>query len=147
MKVRIPDQVKHLRQIIEISDVKCLDNLRMTRNAFGRLCQMLETSGGLTATRHLTITEQVAIFLSVLAHHKKNCVVKHDFIRSDRTISKHFHSVLRAMLRLQPLLLSRSSPIRDDSADPRWRWFKGCLGALDGTHVEVRVSDSEKGRY
>ncbi|KAL0303054.1 UNVERIFIED_CONTAM: hypothetical protein Sradi_6173500 [Sesamum radiatum] len=108
MKIRIPDQIKHLRQITEISDVKCVNNLRMSRNAFGRLCQILETSAGLRATRHLNVAEQVAIFLSVLAHHKKNCVVKHDFTRSSRT---------------------------------------GCLGALDGTHVEVWVSDAEKGRY
>ncbi|KAL0421085.1 UNVERIFIED_CONTAM: hypothetical protein Slati_3131400 [Sesamum latifolium] len=91
----------------------------MSRNAFGRLCLILETSVGLTATKHLTITEQVAIFLSVLAHHKKNCVVKHDFIRNGRTISKHFHSVLRAVLRVQPLLLARPSPISEDCEDPR----------------------------
>ncbi|KAL0444268.1 UNVERIFIED_CONTAM: hypothetical protein Slati_2149500 [Sesamum latifolium] len=147
MKVRIPDQIKHLRQITEISDVKCVDNLRMSRNAFGRLCQILETSAGLRATRHLNVAEQVAIFLRVLAHHKKNCVVKHDFTRSGRTVSKHFHSVLRAMLRVQPLLLARSSPIGEKCEDSRWRWFKGCLGAVDGTYVEVLGLDAEKGRY
>ncbi|KAL0361525.1 UNVERIFIED_CONTAM: hypothetical protein Sradi_3837000 [Sesamum radiatum] len=62
----------------------------MSRNAFGRLCQILENPGGLRPTRHLTVSEQVAIFLSVLAHHKKNCVVKHDFIRSGRTIRKYY---------------------------------------------------------
>ncbi|KAL0409498.1 UNVERIFIED_CONTAM: hypothetical protein Sradi_1884200 [Sesamum radiatum] len=90
----------------------------MTRNAFGRLCQLFEFSGGLRATRHVTVMEQVAIFLSIIPHHKKNCVVKHDFVRSGRTISKHFHSVL-----------------------------KGCLGALDGTHVDTRVPEADKGRY
>ncbi|KAL1539985.1 hypothetical protein AAHA92_24405 [Salvia divinorum] len=24
--------------------------------------------------------------------------------------------------------------------DPRWKWFKGCLGALDGTYINVRDS-------
>ncbi|KAL0385727.1 UNVERIFIED_CONTAM: hypothetical protein Sradi_2967000 [Sesamum radiatum] len=147
MKLRIPDQVKHLRHIIEFSDVKCVDNLRMSRNAFGRLCQILENPGGLRVTRHLTISEQVAIFLSVLAHHKKNCVVKHDFICSGRTISKHFYSVLRVVLRVQSIFLPRSTAIGEESQDTRWRWFKGCLGALDGTHIDVRVPDSEKGRY
>ncbi|KAL0310317.1 UNVERIFIED_CONTAM: hypothetical protein Scaly_2940400 [Sesamum calycinum] len=91
--------------------------------------------------------EQVAIFLSVIAHHKKNCVIKHDFIRSGRTISKHFHAVLRSVLRLHSILLARPSPILEGCLDPHWRWFQGCLGALDGTHVEVRVADSKKGRY
>ncbi|KAL0416418.1 UNVERIFIED_CONTAM: hypothetical protein Slati_3473700 [Sesamum latifolium] len=119
----------------------------MTRNAFGRLCQLLETAGGLRATRHVIVIEQVAIFLSVIAHHKKNCVIKHDFIRSGRTISKHFHSVLKVVLHLSSLLLARPLPIGDECQDSRWRWFKGCLGALDGTHVEVRVPDSDKSRY
>ncbi|KAL0404489.1 UNVERIFIED_CONTAM: hypothetical protein Sradi_2089700 [Sesamum radiatum] len=93
---RIPEQVKHLIQITDISDVKCIDNLRMSRNAFARLCQLLSIGGGLQSTRHVSVAEQVAMFLSIIAHHKKNC---------------------------------------------------GCLGALDGTHVEVRVPNSDKGRY
>ncbi|KAL0345740.1 UNVERIFIED_CONTAM: hypothetical protein Sradi_4405300 [Sesamum radiatum] len=96
----------------------------MDRNAICRLCQLLETSAGLHTTRNLTVSEQVAIFLSVLAHQKKNCAVRHDFIRSSQTISKHFHSVLRAVLRLQPLLLPRPTPIGDECQDSRWRWFK-----------------------
>ncbi|KAL0366857.1 UNVERIFIED_CONTAM: hypothetical protein Sradi_3575800 [Sesamum radiatum] len=107
MHHRIPDQVKHLSQIIDISDVKCIDNLRMSRNAFGHLCQLLEFSGGLQTTKHVSVLEQVVIFLSVLVHHKKNCVIKHDFIRSGRTISKHFHSVLKAVLRLNTILLAK----------------------------------------
>ncbi|KAL0430313.1 UNVERIFIED_CONTAM: putative nuclease HARBI1 [Sesamum radiatum] len=119
----------------------------MTRNAFGRLCQLLEFFGGLRATRHVTIMEQVATFLSIIAHHKKNCVVKHDFVRSGSTISKHFHSVLMAVLRLHPILLPRPAPIQEGCQDHRWRWFKGCLGALDGTHVDTRVPEVDKGRY
>ncbi|KAL0287099.1 UNVERIFIED_CONTAM: hypothetical protein Sradi_7131800 [Sesamum radiatum] len=35
----------------------------------------------------------------------------------------------------------------DDCSDPRWKWFKDCLGALDGTFINVRVPEHEKGRY
>ncbi|KAL0462164.1 UNVERIFIED_CONTAM: hypothetical protein Slati_0104000 [Sesamum latifolium] len=119
----------------------------MSRNAFGHLCQLLETTGGLQCTRHVPVEEQVAIFLSVIAHHKKNCIIKHEFIRSGRTISRHFHSVLKVVLRLRSLLLARPSPVAEECQDSLWRWFKGCSGALDGTHVEVRVPDSDKGRY
>ncbi|KAL0400320.1 UNVERIFIED_CONTAM: hypothetical protein Sradi_2375300 [Sesamum radiatum] len=112
---RISDQVKHLSQIIDISDVKCINNLRMSRNAFGRLCQLLYTAGGLLGTIHVSVTEQVAIFLAVL--------------------------------RLSSILLTRSIPVGDDCEDSRWGYFKGCLGALDGTHIDVRVPDSDKGCY
>ncbi|KAG8379263.1 hypothetical protein BUALT_Bualt07G0070400 [Buddleja alternifolia] len=78
MADRIPDQVSHMRRIVEYSDTSCVNNLRMNRNAFGRLCYLLE---------------------------------------------------------------------HEDSTDSRWKWFKGCLGALDGSCINVRVRDTEKARY
>ncbi|KAK4396912.1 hypothetical protein Sango_1527800 [Sesamum angolense] len=45
------------------------------------------------------------------------------------------------------LLLAKPTPITEDCLDPRWKWFKGCLGALDGTFIDVRVPLHEKGRY
>ncbi|KAL0366882.1 UNVERIFIED_CONTAM: hypothetical protein Sradi_3578300 [Sesamum radiatum] len=108
---------------------------------------VVEHSGGLTTTKHVIVPEQVAIFLSIIAHHKKNCVVKHDFLRSGRTVSKHFHAILNTIYKITHIFLAKAIPIADDCADPRWRWFKGCLGAFDGTFIDVRVLEIEKGRY
>ncbi|KAL0383211.1 UNVERIFIED_CONTAM: hypothetical protein Scaly_0608400 [Sesamum calycinum] len=144
---RIPDQVRNLNRLVSVSDASCLCNLRMDRNAFGRLCYLLEHSGGLSSTKYVTVAEQVAMFLSVIAHHKKNCVVKHDFLRSGRTVSKHFHVVLNTIYNMSHVFLAKPAPITDDCCDPRWRWFKGCLGALDGTFIDVRVPEQDKGRY
>ncbi|KAL0415971.1 UNVERIFIED_CONTAM: hypothetical protein Slati_3429000 [Sesamum latifolium] len=85
--------------------------------------------------------------LSVLAHHKKNHTVKYDFIRSGRTVCKHFHRVLNVVLRLHPLLLAQPTPVPPNSSCPRWKWFEGCLGALDGTYVDVRVKAQYRARY
>ncbi|KAG8376055.1 hypothetical protein BUALT_Bualt09G0023800 [Buddleja alternifolia] len=146
MADRIPDQVSHMRRIVEYSDTSCVNNLRMNRNAFGRLCYLLEHVGGLIDSRHVNIPEKVCMFLSTLAHHKKNCIVKHDFIRSGHTVSKYFHAVLVALLKLYPLILVIPDPVQADSTDSRWKWFKGCLGALDGSYINVRVRDTEKPR-
>ncbi|KAL0420417.1 UNVERIFIED_CONTAM: hypothetical protein Slati_3064600 [Sesamum latifolium] len=48
---------------------------------------------------------------------------------------------------LHKVLLAKPTLIPDDCSDSRWKWFKGCLGALDGTFVDVRVLEHEKGRY
>ncbi|XP_057788218.1 uncharacterized protein LOC131005322 [Salvia miltiorrhiza] len=40
-----------------------------------------------------------------------------------------------------------SEAVPADCSDPRWRWFKGCLGALDGTYVSVTVGNEDKPRY
>ncbi|KAK6152272.1 hypothetical protein DH2020_014907 [Rehmannia glutinosa] len=139
MIARLGRQIEHMHELMNMSDKDCIDQLRMDRNAFHRLCFLLENVGGLNRTRHVQITEQVAIFLSILAHHKKTRVVKFDFKRSSYTISTHFNLVLQALLRLHSLLLVTPQPVSDESTDDRWKWFKGCLGALDGTYIEVRV--------
>ncbi|KAL0293061.1 UNVERIFIED_CONTAM: hypothetical protein Sangu_2526400 [Sesamum angustifolium] len=48
---------------------------------------------------------------------------------------------------MHKVLLAKPTPIADDFSDPFWKWFKGCLGALDGTFIDVRVPEHEKGRY
>ncbi|XP_057807933.1 uncharacterized protein LOC131022463 [Salvia miltiorrhiza] len=87
------------------------------------------------------------MFLSVLAHHKKNRVVGFDFWRSGQTISHYVHAVLGAVLRLHETFLAKPEAVRDDCTDARWQWFKGFLGALDGTYVNVLVSNTDKPRY
>ncbi|KAL1568899.1 hypothetical protein AAHA92_00446 [Salvia divinorum] len=41
------------------------------------------------------------------------------------------------MKALHSTLLAKPVPVPDDSTDSRWKWFKGCLGALDGTYINV----------
>ena len=96
----------------------------MDRNAFGRLCYLLQHAGGVSESRACTVPEQVAIFLSVVAHHKKICVVKHDFLCSGRMISKYFHRVLKSIIKLYNVLLAWPTPIIEVCVDPYWRWFK-----------------------
>ncbi|GER47305.1 DNA-directed RNA polymerase subunit beta [Striga asiatica] len=71
MSDRLTRQVQHMQELICISDRVCVEQLRMDRNAFGRLCYLLEHVGKLQSSRSVPISEQVAIFLSVLSHHKK----------------------------------------------------------------------------
>ncbi|XP_042044749.1 uncharacterized protein LOC121790662 [Salvia splendens] len=144
---RIPAQVRHLNRLKGVSDVACFDNLRMDRNTFGRLCFLLRQTGDLVDGKYVKIEEQVAMFLSVLAHHKKNRIVKFDFLRSGFTVSKYVNAVLRAVLRLHRSFLVVPDPVAEDCNDNRWKWFKGCLGALDGTHINLQVLNADKPRY
>ncbi|KAH6828591.1 hypothetical protein C2S53_006589 [Perilla frutescens var. hirtella] len=119
----------------------------MSRNAFSRLCYLMEHIGGLVHSRYVSVEEKVAMFLSIVAHHKKNRIVKYDFTRSGQTVSKYIHMVLKALLRLNSLFLVKPAPISNESTHSRWKWFKGCLGALDGTHIRVKVRAIDKPRY
>ena len=174
---RIPTQVRRLTRLVEISDQACIDNLRMDRNCFGRLCVLLREQGGLVDGRFVKVEEQVAIFLCVLAHHKKNRVVKFEFWRSGQTVSHYVHVVLKAVIKLHELFLAKPVPVDDQCQDWRWKWFpiwtkymcisnfhscdmllliiismiishsQGCLGALDGTYINVLVASEDKPRY
>ncbi|XLR69344.1 hypothetical protein S83_020016 [Arachis hypogaea] len=40
--------------------------------------------------------------------------------------------------------------VLDDCVDARWKWFKvnlDCLGALDGTYIEVTIPEEDKSIY
>ncbi|XP_042009183.1 uncharacterized protein LOC121757755 [Salvia splendens] len=120
----IPAHVKQLDRLTRVSDRSCLDNLRMDRNTFGKLCRILRDRTGLIDQKFVTVEEQVAMFLSILAHHKKTRVVRHDFMRSSETVSKYTHMVLRGVLSLHELLLVKPEPVDDDCTESRWKWFK-----------------------
>lgn len=123
---RIPAQVAHLQRMINISDDDCIENLKMSRDAFSRLCYLLENEGGLTDSRHVRIHEKVAMFLSVLGHHRKNRIVKQDFVRSGHTVSRCFHEVMKCLFQLHRLLLETPEPVREDCTNEEWKWFKVC---------------------
>ncbi|KAI3751652.1 hypothetical protein L2E82_22743 [Cichorium intybus] len=50
-------------------------------------------------------------------------------------------------MHLQDILFVKPTPVPNDSTDTRWKWFKGCLGAIDGTYIQVNVLESDKPRY
>ncbi|KAL8491812.1 hypothetical protein ACS0TY_023425 [Phlomoides rotata] len=143
----MPGQIWSLHDLIDANDDDCKDALRMDRAAFGGLCDLLQTIGGLRNSKYVSVQEKVAMFFSILAHHTKNRSVKYQFKRSGHSVSKYFHSVLQCVCKLHSLFLVEPEPIPDDSTDPRWQDFKGCLGALDGTYIDVHVPTLDQARY
>lgn len=121
---KIPHQIRHLNRIIGVGDTDCIVNLRMNRNTFGRLCKLLRELGSLSDGKYVTVEEQIAMFLSILAHHKKNRVVGFDYIRSGQTVSYYIHRVLKAILQLHNRLLVKPEPVTEACTDSRWKWFK-----------------------
>ncbi|KAG8367927.1 hypothetical protein BUALT_Bualt16G0123600 [Buddleja alternifolia] len=120
IKTKICKQIEHLHDLILVTDETCVKNLRMSRNAFGWLCFLLENVVGLSSNKN---------------------------VKSGYTISAHFNNVLTALLKLHTLFLVKPAPIEDDFTNERWKWFKGCLGALDGNYIPLRVAQKDKGRY
>ncbi|PPD66321.1 hypothetical protein GOBAR_DD36800 [Gossypium barbadense] len=137
----------YVKRLVYASDETCIEQIRMNRTTFFKLCEMLESLGGLKSSRNMLVDEQVAMFLHIISHHLKNRVIKRHFRRSRKTVSRAFYSVLNVVICLQDVLFKKAEPITADSSDTRWKWFKNCLGALDGTHIKIRVPTVDKPRY
>ncbi|KAA0034865.1 retrotransposon protein [Cucumis melo var. makuwa] len=118
----------------------------MDRRCFTILCHLLQTRAGLESIEHVDIEEMIALFLHVLAHDVKNRHIQREFVRSGKTVSRHFNMVLMAILRLHDELLATPQPITSGCTDMRWQCFENCLGALDGTFIKVNVSAADRPR-
>ncbi|XP_063945568.1 protein ALP1-like isoform X2 [Daucus carota subsp. sativus] len=139
------ERIHYVDRLVKQSDDMCIKNLRMDMKTFHKLCFTLESRGYIRDTKYMNVTEQVAVFLYILAHHEKMSVLSTNFQRSTETISRHVHMVLNGVLRLQEF--KPPEPIPNDSTDEKWKYFKNCLGALDGTHIRMNVPVQDKPRY
>lgn len=136
----------YLDDTINDGDLTLKEQLRMNRNTYDILCELLREYG-LSDSRDVNVEEQVCFFLHILAGHQKNRSIKHAYRRSSETVSKYFNNVLNCLLRLHDVLLKKPEPINETCNDPRWKCFQNCLGALDGTHIRVRVPPHEHVKY
>ncbi|XP_021990077.1 putative nuclease HARBI1 isoform X1 [Helianthus annuus] len=104
-------------------------------------------------TRNVSIEEYVGIFLLILAHGCGNRLAQEIFNHSGETIHRHFHRVLRAVLKLSGDIIMPKANYNDEV--PRqllnnsryYPMFKDCIGAIDGTHVKASVREHEQAKY
>lgn len=122
--IRLYKRREYLYTLVYWSDAICIDQLRMDRQSFHKLCQILISKGQLRSSRNVSVVEMVAMFLNILAHHKKNRSISLYFTRSGRTVSKYFHECLKAMIRCQKDFWKTPEPVPENSTDNRWKWFK-----------------------
>ena len=67
--------------------------------------------------------------------------------RSLETISRHFSTVLSAILSLTGEFIKLPDPSVNPLDYYKWKWFGNALGALDGCHIHVFFNAADKGRY
>ncbi|CAN1331503.1 hypothetical protein LINPERPRIM_LOCUS35354, partial [Linum perenne] len=77
----------------------------------------------------------------------KNRILQLELCRPGETIHRQLHKVLQAVRKRHHSYLQQPKPIPENSNDPKWKFFKNCLGSLDGTHVRVRVRSKDQTRY
>ncbi|XP_058114233.1 uncharacterized protein LOC131257354 [Magnolia sinica] len=141
---------KIINGIIRAGDNKCMAQLRMKKDIFFHLCSFLRDMNLLPDGKHVTIEEQLVMFLHTVGHNVRNHVIGHRFIQSGQTISRYFSKALDAIMRLYPefVKLPSAEIPTEISSNPNWRtYFQDCIGAIDGTHVPAYVPTMDSVTY
>ncbi|XP_056841762.1 protein ALP1-like [Raphanus sativus] len=140
-------------QMINGSGRECYETVRMNKETFIELCDTLRNKYNLEESRECSLEEAVAMFLETLGHDEVQRQIAKNFQRSQETVNRKFMEVLDAVLLLSKDILK---PCHDEfnqtsnrlySNKRYWPHFRDCIGALDGTHVSVRVRSDQKERF
>ncbi|XP_020592436.1 uncharacterized protein LOC110032969 [Phalaenopsis equestris] len=123
---------------------------RMTQEVFTDLLAELVGSHGLHGSMRMTDREVLAIALFILSQNESMCGAMERFQHSSETISRYFSVGLSALVSLAKQVIKPIDPTfsrtpTDIRQDRRYMsFFKDFIGAIDGTHVDARVSNDEK---
>nr|KAJ0210344.1 hypothetical protein LSAT_V11C400180810 [Lactuca sativa] len=116
---------------------KCRELIRMSEQAFKKLCTILQSDGGLRPTQCISVEEHVAIFLHIGGND-----LRYTFVS---------WIVFRTIISLESRYIQQPKgdvvPKEIQEKKRFFPYFKNCIGATDGTHVRVKVPNKEALRY
>lgn len=99
------ERESYINSILYASTKHCIGQIRMSPLAFSKLCETLTQKGLLQPTMHMSVREQVMIFLKIVGHNLRFWLVGSVFHRSIETIHRYFLIFLGAILKLYPELI------------------------------------------
>lgn len=116
-----------LNRLYRGTEADCIEQLRVSKRTFFKLCKILKEKGQLVRTRNVPTTEAVAMFLHILAHNLKYRVVHFSYCRSKETISRQFNNVLRAIMKVSREYLKFHDYHLEGPEANKWKWFEVSL--------------------
>jgi hypothetical protein len=130
--------------------MRCFNRLRyfymfrMKPDVFKALHDLLVSSYGLKLTHIITSTESLAMFLLIVGGPQSFSQAENCFVQSTWTIHMKFKEVLKCLLQLgkenvkpkDPTFSYEHEKLKEDRF---WPYFKGAIGAIDGSHTKLVV--------
>lgn len=158
--VKTPQHTSKLRgqewiyELLDGHPARMRDNLRVSKEGFLYLEDLLIRKAGLCSTRYMKTTKQLGIFLYAVVTGLSMRKLAERFQRSTETIDRTYHKVMQCFL-VKDLYNSVIQPALEDPPIPDsiqynhyyFPWFKDCIGAVDGTHIPVSPPDGEKASF
>ena len=94
------EREEYINSILYGSERHCVNQIRMKPIALQHLCHILTKEERIRPTIHMSIMEQVLIFLHIIGHNVRFCVMGSRIYRSTKTVHRYFKVVLRGVLKL-----------------------------------------------
>ena len=69
------EREEYINSILHGSERHCVNQIRMKPIAFHHLCHILTEGDHVRSTIHMSVTEQVLIFLHIIGHNVRFCVM------------------------------------------------------------------------
>ncbi|KAL3726342.1 hypothetical protein ACJRO7_031261 [Eucalyptus globulus] len=137
----------------DTNPIKCYNMFRMHRDVFNNLTRDLVTRYGLKGSRNTNVEEMVGMFLYMLGHGIGNRVAQERFQRYGETISRHFSLVLNKVCNMGKDLIQpidrqfQEVPEKIKKDRQFYPYFKDCIGAMDGTHIQAVLPTYDQIRF
>ncbi|XP_021758690.1 uncharacterized protein LOC110723655 [Chenopodium quinoa] len=139
---------EYINRLLHAHPDLCKEQLRLDRNIFVDLVTCMKNKNLLSDGRYISVAEQLGIFLYIMAKGSSYRDAAGRFQHSIATIGLYFKQVLEAMVHLsteiiRPYQSLTVVPKKIGDSTKYWPYFKDCVGALDGTHINAVVSDDD----
>ena len=121
------EREEYINSVLHGTETHCVNQLRMKPIAFHHLCYILTEGEHVHPTIHMSVTEQVFIFLHIIGHNVRFCVTGSRIYRSAETVHRYFKVVLRGVLKLYRALIrlrSKDTPPEIRNSRRFYPYFK-----------------------
>ena len=99
------EKEEYINSVLHGIETHCVNQLRMKPITFHHLCHILTEGDHVRPTIHMSVTEQVFIFLHIIGHNVRFRVMGNRIYRSTETVYRYFKVVLRGVLKLYRALI------------------------------------------
>ena len=123
----VAEREEYKNSILHGSEGHCVNQIRIKPIAFRNLCHILTKGEHVHPTIHMSITEQVFIFLHIIGHNVRFHVMGSRIYRSTETVHGYFKVVLKGVLKLYRALIrlrSEDTPLEIRNSRRFYPYFK-----------------------
>ncbi|KAI3451701.1 hypothetical protein Pfo_008366 [Paulownia fortunei] len=128
--------------------INCLE---WKKHVFLQFAKELRQINLLNDNHEVSVEKQLTIFLMTIGHDERNRMLQERFQHAGETISRHFNTVLKALMNFSMSVIVALSfeqiPSYIHNNPKYWPHFKDCIGAINGTHVHAIIPTNEQLAY